>query len=116
MGDDLAKSPHMANIGGSVYHDVPREGYWVDRDDNPSPLMKQSLLYKLHTYKIHKNSNPAIEKCVPCGWAVACVCGVCVWRVCVACVLAGLLCDVMACLRYFEHVHDSPNKMVRVFK
>ena len=82
MGDDLAKSPHMANIGGSVYHDVPREGYWVDRDDNPSPLMKQSLLYKLHTYKIHKNSNPAIEKCVPCGWAVACVCGVCVWRVC----------------------------------
>jgi hypothetical protein len=86
MGDDLAKSPHMANIGGSVYHDVPREGYWVDRDDNPSPLMKQSLLYKLHTYKIHKNSNPAIEKCVPCGWAVACVCGVCVWRVCVACV------------------------------
>ena len=24
MGDDLAKSPHMANIGGSVYHDVPR--------------------------------------------------------------------------------------------
>ena len=64
MGDDLAKSPHMANIGGSVYHDVPREGYWVDREDNPSPLMKQSLLYKLHTYKIHKNHNPVIEKCV----------------------------------------------------
>ena len=64
MGDDIAKSPHMANIGGSVYHDVPREGYWVDREDNPSPLMRQSLLYKLHTYKIHKNSNPVIEKCV----------------------------------------------------
>jgi hypothetical protein len=64
MGDDLAKSPHMANIGGSVYHDVPREGYWVDREDNPSPLMKQSLLYKMHTYKIHKNHNPVIEKCV----------------------------------------------------
>jgi len=79
MGDDLAKSPHMANIGGSVYHDVPREGYWVDREDNPSPLMKQSLLYKMHTYKIHKNHNPVIEK-------------------------------------YFEHVHDSPNRMVRVFK
>jgi dolichyl-diphosphooligosaccharide--protein glycosyltransferase len=63
MGDDLAKSPHMANIGGSVYHDVPREGYWVDREDNPSPLMRQSLLYKMHTYKIHKNHNPVIEKC-----------------------------------------------------
>ena len=64
MDDDIAKSQHMANIGGSVYHDVPREGYWVDREDNPSPLMRQSLLYKLHTYKIHKNHNPVIEKCV----------------------------------------------------
>lgn len=81
MGDDLAKSPHMANIGGSVYHDVPRDGYWVDREDNPSPLMKQSLLYKLHTYKIHKNSNPVIEKCVP---AMRLGCGV---------VLAGPLCN-----------------------
>jgi dolichyl-diphosphooligosaccharide--protein glycosyltransferase len=71
MGDDLAKSPHMANIGGSVYHDVPREGYWVDREDTPSPLMKQSLLYKLHTYKIHKNHNPVIEKCV---WRFAFLC------------------------------------------
>ena len=46
---------------------MPREGYWVDREDNPSPLMKQSLLYKMHTYKIHKNHNPAIEKCVSSG-------------------------------------------------
>ena len=55
--------PSRPNHCRSVYHDVPREGYWVDREDNPSPLMKQSLLYKLHTYKIHKNHNAAIEKC-----------------------------------------------------
>ena len=97
--------PSRPNYCRSVYHDVPREGYWVDREDNPSPLMKQSLLYKLHTYKIHKNHNPAIEKC---GRIHLCYAYALCW---------ALTAAVSRCTcRYFEHVHDSPNRMVRVFR
>ena len=59
---------------------MPREGYWVDREDNPSPLMKQSLLYKMHTYKIHKNHNPVIEKCVSPGARFCCALALCLTR------------------------------------
>jgi len=54
-GDDLAKMPHMANIAGSVYSDIPRTGYFLEGNTNPTPLMKQSLLYQLSTYRL----NPA---------------------------------------------------------
>ena len=46
-GDDLAKSPHMARIAGSVYDDVKQEGFYVDERGNPSDSMRQSLLFKL---------------------------------------------------------------------
>ena len=46
-GDDLAKSPHMARIAGSVYDDVKQEGFYVDERGNPSESMRQSLLFKL---------------------------------------------------------------------
>jgi len=53
-GDDLAKSPHMARIGSSVFPDIcPRDplcrnfGFYSDR--TPTPSMASSLLYKLHS-------------------------------------------------------------------
>jgi len=50
-GDDLAKMPHMANIAGSVYPEVQRTGYFMNGNE-PTPLMKESLLYKLSTYRL----------------------------------------------------------------
>merc|ERR1711871_683199 len=53
-GDDLAKSPHMARIGNSVYHDIcpgdptcSKYGF-LDQEGTPTPMMAKSLLYKLH--------------------------------------------------------------------
>ena len=54
-GDDLAKSPHMARIGNSIYHDFcPNDptcqhfGFY--QGGRPTPSMAKSLLYKLTTY------------------------------------------------------------------
>jgi dolichyl-diphosphooligosaccharide--protein glycosyltransferase len=52
-GDDLAKSPHMARIGTSVYKDIcpndPTCQYFgFVAQGKPTPMMEQSLLYKLH--------------------------------------------------------------------
>ena len=53
-GDDLAKSPHMARIGNSVYPglcgDDPtcRHFGFVDAKRTPTPMMSKSLLYNLH--------------------------------------------------------------------
>jgi len=53
-GDDLAKSPHMARIGNSVYSDIcPGDPtcskFGFDRNRKPTPMMAASLLYKLHS-------------------------------------------------------------------
>ena len=52
-GDDLAKSPHMARIGNSVYNDIcPNDqtcshfGFY-NRQLDPTPMMAESLLYKM---------------------------------------------------------------------
>merc|ERR1711904_245959 len=53
-GDDLAKSPHLARIGNSVFPDhcgdkdpkCQKFGFYSDYSD-PTPMMKQSLLYNL---------------------------------------------------------------------
>ena len=51
MGDDLAKSPHMARIAGSVYADVNATDFrFVDRDGTPSATMRASMLFQLHSY------------------------------------------------------------------
>jgi hypothetical protein len=54
FGDDLAKSPHMARIAGSVYSDINATGFTMERDGSemgaPSAMMKNSLLYRLHSY------------------------------------------------------------------
>jgi len=52
-GDDLAKSPHLARIGNSVFPDhcgdddpkCTKFGFYQDGD--PTPMMAKSLLYKL---------------------------------------------------------------------
>eukprot|EP01126_Amoeba_proteus_P009083 TRINITY_DN1344_c0_g1_i4.p1 TRINITY_DN1344_c0_g1~~TRINITY_DN1344_c0_g1_i4.p1 ORF type:complete len:509 (+),score=89.55 TRINITY_DN1344_c0_g1_i4:101-1627(+) len=49
-GDDLAKMPHIGNIAGSVYPEIPRSGYVMDENGNPSELMRQSILYKLSVH------------------------------------------------------------------
>jgi len=50
-GDDLAKSPHLARIGNSVYpghcSDPTCSMFGFNHDRSPTPMMANSLLYKL---------------------------------------------------------------------
>lgn len=61
--DDLAKSPHLARIANSVYRDLCpgdptcRTFTFTDRDRTPSPMMKASFLYNLHSQGI----TPGVE-------------------------------------------------------
>jgi dolichyl-diphosphooligosaccharide---protein glycosyltransferase len=62
-GDDLAKSPHMARIGTSVYKDIcPGDptcsafGFVDHQSMTPTPMMAESLLYKLHGH----NQSPGV--------------------------------------------------------
>ena len=54
-GDDLAKSPHMARIGSSVYSDVcgPKDplcaSYGFGAGGEPSAKMAASMLYRMHS-------------------------------------------------------------------
>merc|ERR1711957_1045850 len=55
-GDDLAKSPHMARIGNSVFNDIcPGDPtcsmFGFDQSGNPTPMMAASLLYVLHSHR-----------------------------------------------------------------
>ena len=61
-GDDLAKSPHMARIGTSVYDDIcPGDPtcrqFGMMQSGQPTPMMAASLLYKLHGH----NQVPGIQ-------------------------------------------------------
>lgn len=63
-GDDLAKSPHLARIANSVYRDhcppgdVTCRSFGVlDRQGTPSPMMKRSFLYNLHSHDL----KPGVE-------------------------------------------------------
>ena len=54
-GDDLAKSPHMARIGNSVFSDIcpgdptcSQFGFY--QGGQPTPMMAESLLFKLHSH------------------------------------------------------------------
>ncbi len=54
-GDDLAKSPHMARIGNSVYRDIcPGDptcsGFGFYQGGVPTPMMEECLLYRLTQY------------------------------------------------------------------
>jgi len=50
MSDDMAKMPQLANIAGSIYPDIDRQGYFIDRNNNPTPAARESLLFKLTFY------------------------------------------------------------------
>jgi len=62
-GDDLAKSPHMARIGNSVFEDIcPNDPTcsqfgFMGRQSLPTPMMGASLLYKLHQNRINPQVN-----------------------------------------------------------
>jgi dolichyl-diphosphooligosaccharide--protein glycosyltransferase len=60
-GDDIAKSPHMARIGGSVFKDINPNEFYVDRQGKPSPMMYQSLVYNLVLNKFDP-SVPALPE------------------------------------------------------
>lgn len=57
-GDDLAKSPHLARIGNSVFpdhcgDDDPKcRKFSFYEDYSPTPMMARSLLYKLCTHNV----------------------------------------------------------------
>ena len=56
-GDDLAKSPHMARIGNSVYSDIcpgdpTCQRFRFNKDGSPTPMMAASLLYRLHSHNL----------------------------------------------------------------
>lgn len=61
-GDDLAKSPHMARISGSVYPDIDPSQYWFDQQSGQAtPMMEQSLLYKLHFYRLDPSKKVKLK-------------------------------------------------------
>jgi len=64
-GDDLAKSPHMARIGNSVYHDIcpgdptcSQFGFY--QGGHPTPMMEKCLLYRMVNY-----GQPGVKKLDP---------------------------------------------------
>jgi len=56
--DDLAKSPHMARIAGSVYDDIKPTEFYLDQQGNPSDMMKESILWRMHGFKY----DPRVRK------------------------------------------------------
>merc|ERR1719361_1863552 len=62
-GDDLAKSPHLARIGNSVFPDHCGDDdpicdkFSFYGDGSPTPMMAQSLLYKL----VAHNNKPGVR-------------------------------------------------------
>mmetsp|Transcript_108260 Transcript_108260/g.197036 ORF Transcript_108260/g.197036 Transcript_108260/m.197036 type:complete len:896 (-) Transcript_108260:40-2727(-) len=61
-GDDLAKSPHLARIGNSVFpdhcgDDDPKCTKFGFRGDQPTPMMANSLLYKAVMHNLRKGVN-----------------------------------------------------------
>eukprot|EP00667_Euglena_gracilis_P002726 EG_transcript_2733 len=55
--DDLAKSPHMARISGSVYPDINPAKFYIDQHGQPSRMMQESVLYRLHSYRLDTNAG-----------------------------------------------------------
>mmetsp|Transcript_45472 Transcript_45472/g.147758 ORF Transcript_45472/g.147758 Transcript_45472/m.147758 type:complete len:246 (+) Transcript_45472:1382-2119(+) len=56
--DDLAKSPHMARIAGSVYPDINAQAFYLGKDGTPSKMMEESLLYRLHGWGLDEKIAP----------------------------------------------------------
>merc|ERR1712008_471936 len=56
-GDDVAKSPHMARISGSVYSDINPQIFGMMGEGQPSPMMAESVIYNLVNYRL----NPDVQ-------------------------------------------------------
>jgi hypothetical protein len=59
MGDDIAKSPHMARIGGSVYKDINPADWGQDHYGRPSEKMRKSLLYTIINHRLDEQLGKA---------------------------------------------------------
>jgi len=55
-GDDIAKSPHMARISGSVYKEINPEEFYMDQTGKPSDMMAKSLIYNAVTFRLDPKS------------------------------------------------------------
>ena len=58
-GDDIAKSPHMARIGGSVYKDINPDDWGQDHYGRPSKKMRESLLYTIINHRLDQQLGKA---------------------------------------------------------
>ena len=59
--DDLAKSPHMARIGTSVYGDrigCHASQFYMERDGTPSDCMRESILWRMHQQRFDETIEP----------------------------------------------------------
>ena len=59
--DDLAKSPHMARIGWSVYGDrigCNATDFYMERDGTPSDCMRDSILWRMHAWRFDTSAAP----------------------------------------------------------
>jgi len=59
--DDLAKSPHMARIGASVYGDrigCDSSEFYMSRDGTPSDCMRESILWRMHGWGFDESIEP----------------------------------------------------------
>jgi len=56
--DDIAKSPHMARIAGSVYGDIDPTAYYLEAGGAPSAMMRESLLWRLHHHRFDPREPP----------------------------------------------------------
>lgn len=70
QGGDLGKSPHLARIGNSVFPDhcgdddpkCMKFGFYNNDQNNPTPMMKQSLLYNLVKHARAGSSGPMVNQ------------------------------------------------------
>lgn len=56
--DDIAKSPHMARIASSVYSDIDASAFYLDRQGNPSEMMRESILWRMHGFRYDPRVEP----------------------------------------------------------
>ena len=58
-GDDIAKSPHMARIAGSVYADIDPKAFYLDPATGvPSQMMRESILWRMHHHRFDPRAKP----------------------------------------------------------
>ena len=54
----IAKSPHMARIGATVFKDVKANKFYINRQERSSRMMRESLLYNLVLNRFDQSVPP----------------------------------------------------------